>query len=460
MAACPNPMPRGYEHIAQMARANEVLIAPYVQKLRVEHFGRIYVLTGVNDTGILYWSKPKQKKRFVLGYTVADLPELTGSSAGDPIPNIQWPFRRLGARVAHAAAGVVRELTPGAAGVERDLERRQRAFRQRRRAAAEPPAHGPETRYQGHRIWKEAEGWRTSADPETLFDTQADVKAFIGHSKKGRERNQAYSTAYDWFSEEATRLLRGMTLRELRKRLDLVRAQQQRSYDWYQRSPVHSTERSRMERVSQNLLEHENAIISAIDWRAFGRREKNPAPGSGFSAPGRRETFRKLTRVEHEWFPEASFGVNFGGPVPFEQRRTGYARYAASSFAAKEEAQRLADEQGIEACLVDLRTGARTVVSPKRHPRSGNPDPALSHSAAAQVAAEQARALPQAGNKILEVMRVSGEAPLLISRNARFKGYFKFYFVSGKRSGKRTKDVGPSELMPTIAHFLETGGLR
>lgn len=76
-----NPIPRGYEHVIERTRANEAIIAPYVGKLTVtEYDGQKYVLTGVNDVGVLYWSKPRQKKQFVLGYYIKDLERLAAKS--------------------------------------------------------------------------------------------------------------------------------------------------------------------------------------------------------------------------------------------------------------------------------------------------------------------------------------------------------------------------------------------
>lgn len=67
---------KGYGHIFDNQRRNEEVIAPYIGKLTVKHGNMEMVLTGVNDLGVLYWSKKRQKKQYSLGYMLDDLPEL------------------------------------------------------------------------------------------------------------------------------------------------------------------------------------------------------------------------------------------------------------------------------------------------------------------------------------------------------------------------------------------------
>lgn len=98
----------------------------------------------------------------------------------NPVPNLNWPFRRLGERVSSAGARALRRVAGGSA-VTRDLElrRRQMALRRRERERAGLRTAGPVIGYRGYRIWQDAEGWRTSADPESVFESQADAKAFV-----------------------------------------------------------------------------------------------------------------------------------------------------------------------------------------------------------------------------------------------------------------------------------------
>lgn len=98
----------------------------------------------------------------------------------NPVPNLNWPFRRLGERVSSAGARALRRVAGGSA-VTRDLElrRRQMALRRRERERAGTQVAGPGTEYRGYRIWREGESWRTGADPESVFESQADAKAFV-----------------------------------------------------------------------------------------------------------------------------------------------------------------------------------------------------------------------------------------------------------------------------------------
>jgi hypothetical protein len=164
-----NPMPRGYEHISERRRANEQIIAPYVGRLTVDDFGTKYVLSGVNDTGVLYWSKPRQKKRFVLGYRIEHLPELAAESnpAGWTLDPRHVLRHGTVMRHPHAAAAPTRHAT----------------------SSAKIPAGKP-VRYKGVLVFPVEGGFSTSLERESVFDTVKDARQFIDAAKRNPRRRR------------------------------------------------------------------------------------------------------------------------------------------------------------------------------------------------------------------------------------------------------------------------------
>jgi hypothetical protein len=120
----------------------------------------------------------------------------------------------------------------------------------------------------GAGIHRTAEGqFYSDLEPESLFDTAAQARAFVRKWEKGRT-NPA-SSAYDWSSTEARRYLSTLSVSALRKRLGIVREQQgvayKRQADWG------------MEEALANLASHEQAIIETIWDKTSPRRQSNPS---------------------------------------------------------------------------------------------------------------------------------------------------------------------------------------
>lgn len=64
----------GYGHIIDNRKKCEDKIRSHLGKFTItDTEDQKWVLTGVNDLGVLYWSKPGRKRQYVLGYRVDDV---------------------------------------------------------------------------------------------------------------------------------------------------------------------------------------------------------------------------------------------------------------------------------------------------------------------------------------------------------------------------------------------------